>query len=388
MRRVGLRSVPYQAWVLVLGVLLATLAARILQISSLVSVTEIRIYFWPAASGLLALLSRRLARGRYDRIRDKKTRLGLIVTIMVGWLVIYFLSGIAVTYVRNSMAGNTVMLLINVLAYGLAAVAMECVRYNLTLIAGRKNIVRFGAILTVVFFLQQANLQVIAGIDSPMSFIKIISSNILPPLIDSLVLTFLAYTCGYGSMLVYKLVDVLCGLIMPILPNYDWYMIAMSTLLRAIFIYLAVDRQRQDRSKTRKSYRQYRTQEVIFYLVATWLVLFMVGIFSYKPIAVMSNSMLPVYGRGDVVVVQKLSTGLDVKEGDIIQYQVDNKNITHRVVEIINQQGGTEKMYITKGDNSPSRDVKPVAREQIFGVVKARVPYLGLPVIWLRGVMN
>lgn len=45
----------------------------------------------------------------------------------------------------------------------------------------------------------------------------------------------------------------------------------------------------------------------------------------------MSNSMAPLFNRGSMVVAQKINDPMDISVGDIIQYEADNKMITHRV---------------------------------------------------------
>jgi signal peptidase len=108
----------------------------------------------------------------------------------------------------------------------------------------------------------------------------------------------------------------------------------------------------------------------------------MTGLFSYKPVVIMSDSMVPIFARGSIVVVQQRYDPLDIQVGDIIQYSADTIMITHRVVAI--EVGDESKrIFITKGDNNSSYD-SPVKDNQIVGVVRSTVPYLGYPTVWLQ----
>lgn len=113
-----------------------------------------------------------------------------------------------------------------------------------------------------------------------------------------------------------------------------------------------------------------------------------------KPImAVVSNSMVPAFYRGDLIVVK----GLDCQEievDDIIVYhnQIKQIPIVHRIVEITedSQDGMT---FITKGDNNPHTDQRtgispPVKCEWVKGEVKLIIPKLGLFKVGLIELSN
>jgi signal peptidase len=122
----------------------------------------------------------------------------------------------------------------------------------------------------------------------------------------------------------------------------------------------------------------------MFVAVLIGLAAFMSGFFSYRPLAIVSNSMQPVYSRGAIVIIQRVTDPMDIKLGDIVQYESAGKTITHRVVAIdAASDGSGKKVFTTKGDNNPSKDPL-VAAQQIGGIVRAQIPYVGYPTIWLR----
>ena len=98
-------------------------------------------------------------------------------------------------------------------------------------------------------------------------------------------------------------------------------------------------------------------------------------------VSVVSDSMLPILHRGDLVLV---GNGNDLRVNDIGIYQRTDSQFTiiHRIVEI--QEDG----YIFKGDNNPCVDTVPgncngdtlvVRQSQISGKVLFSVPLLGYP---------
>ena len=96
--------------------------------------------------------------------------------------------------------------------------------------------------------------------------------------------------------------------------------------------------------------------------------------FSWKPFIVLTGSMNQEIASGDLAIVKDVDPNT-LKEGDIIAFKVDNIVITHRIVEIRNDNN--EKKFITKGDNNSTQDEGYVKEEQIEGVYKFKIKRLG-----------
>lgn len=96
--------------------------------------------------------------------------------------------------------------------------------------------------------------------------------------------------------------------------------------------------------------------------------------FGWKPFIVMSGSMETNIMTGDLVVVKE--TNLDtLKEGDIIAFKEGKIVITHRIVDIYEENN--EIRYITKGDNNNTEDKGYVTNSQIEGLYQFKIPRLG-----------
>ncbi len=90
-------------------------------------------------------------------------------------------------------------------------------------------------------------------------------------------------------------------------------------------------------------------------------------------VAVVSNSMIPAFYKGDLLVVLGQN---DIKEGDVIVYDVSSARypIIHRVVRV-NSDGTFE----TKGDANPAQIPfeHSVTQQQIHGKAVFKIPLLG-----------
>ena len=92
-------------------------------------------------------------------------------------------------------------------------------------------------------------------------------------------------------------------------------------------------------------------------------------------VAVESNSMVPVFYKGDILILKGVPEG-DLKVGDIVVYSVEGRSvpIVHRIVKM-NPDGS----YQTKGDANDGQlqFEYHVAEEEIHGRVVMIIPYLG-----------
>ena len=77
-------------------------------------------------------------------------------------------------------------------------------------------------------------------------------------------------------------------------------------------------------------------------------------ILGYKPFIVLSGSMETELYKGDLAIVKNVDVN-DLKVNDIIAFKdTDNYIVTHRIVEIIKDNGVTK--FVTKGDNNNIKD--------------------------------
>lgn len=382
-------TIKPSAWLLLGAALLVAIGPRLAWQFGLVDSHDALYIAQPVIAVLAAILARVLLRGQHDRVRHKSDKALIIASVLSVWFVVYFLSGLAVTFVHNAVSSSWQTIIVNIIAFGTAVGAVEYVRYALMLLAGRRNTMWFGIIVSLIFAVQQVGLLQLTDTGTLMEIVKFVITSILPAIIGSLLLTYLSMSCGLGPQLVYGLGVMALTVLPPIIPKYDWYMTSMSSILLAIAVYIMIDRSKGESDEVRARRRKRRPKfafDTAFGLVMVALVLFMTGVFSYKPVVIMSNSMVPVFSRGSVVVVQRIRDPMDISIGDIIQYEGDNKVVTHRVVAIDTASDDTgDRVFTTKGDNNPSRD-SPVKQASVIGVVRSTVPYVGYPTVLLREI--
>lgn len=91
-----------------------------------------------------------------------------------------------------------------------------------------------------------------------------------------------------------------------------------------------------------------------------------------KTYVIISGSMKPNIDIGDIVIVKEEK---NLQIGDVISYRKGQSVITHRIVDITEDDG--EIKYKTKGDNNNTEDSENVLNKNIEGKVIKVIPKLG-----------
>ncbi|MFD1713687.1 signal peptidase I [Amnibacterium flavum] len=101
----------------------------------------------------------------------------------------------------------------------------------------------------------------------------------------------------------------------------------------------------------------------------------------WAPTTVMSDSMAPNVRTGDVIVSMPLA-GTDLKVGQILLV----KDPDHEGRLRLHRFASTDDkgMLVLKGDANPEPDSSHVDPADVVGAGVLRIPYVGLPVVWLR----
>ena len=100
------------------------------------------------------------------------------------------------------------------------------------------------------------------------------------------------------------------------------------------------------------------------------------------------GSMQPVLNKNDVIFVKKCNIE-EIEVEDIISFIKDDEIITHRVIEI-KEENKTIK-YRTKGDNNEIRDNFLVEYSEIYGKMLFKIPKIGIIVEYIQnssGIIN
>lgn len=102
-------------------------------------------------------------------------------------------------------------------------------------------------------------------------------------------------------------------------------------------------------------------------------------IFGIQSMVVLTGSMSPVIPQGSLVFAQKLDV---YTVRDVISYQVDGITVSHRIVEVVKENGSI--LYRTKGDANNTIDEALVQQSQVLGKIQYGLMNIGNFILFLK----
>lgn len=367
-------------------ILLFTVSTKIIELQTPPRYIEslYKVLFWILLMILTKILIKDERKGKKEL---DKTKIIVIITLI--YIIISFLSGLLTNY-QNSPYSHTFMNIVkNTIIYILIIPFQEIIREKL---AKNNNKYSNLILIALIYIIIDINIH---NIDEHFSnneaIFKMIFENILPNIAQNILCTYLVVMASYKTSSLYRLLLVTYEIMMPIYPNISPGIKSLSQIILAFIIYIYINYFQENiikRTPKRNTRRISPHRNIIMPIFLLIMVAFISGIMPIKPISIASKSMEPNINKGDIVIVKKPNPrNGELKKGEIIEYQLENKRIVHRIVDINYTQNGENK-YLTKGDNNQTNDEKMVTMSQINGIVLFKIPYLGYPSIWLNELLN
>lgn len=325
------------------------------------------------------------------RIKDEGNKTQSLLIVLIIYIIIYFLSGLVFGYQRTPYAKDLFSILKNLWMFAGIIFFQEFVRNAMIRIESKKHI-NF-VIIVILFTLANVSyLSVNSQFENVKTAFTYTSSILIPLLVTSGVLTYLSYVGGARLPIIYRLFLTVPEFVLPIIPNWDWFITAVVglSLPLIVFVYLNFIHLKKTERLSKRARRKYNPVVYVpTFVIIGVVVCFVMGVFKYQPLAVLSGSMSPTFNRGDAVVIKKLTKKEkdELKKGDVIQFTAGSKYVVHRIVEVTNDAYGN-RLFITKGDANNTKDMGTVNYDNIIGEVSCIVPYIGYPSVWLSGMIS
>lgn len=103
--------------------------------------------------------------------------------------------------------------------------------------------------------------------------------------------------------------------------------------------------------------------------------------FKFGILVVATESMTGSLNKGDAIIYEEYNDQV-IKTGQVLVFDSNEKNTVHRVVDIENINGQT-RIY-TKGDANEDVDTGYITTDDVIGLLKLKIKYLGYPTVWAR----
>lgn len=315
-----------------------------------------------------------------------------VFMFLMVFLILYYLFGIVIGYAKSNNYLTLYGLTVFIIPTILKIVFKEHLR-KLILTKSGNN--KFLIIYTVLLFimidvLPALSMLKISNMHDVFIFIALV---LLPSITFNISATYINMKVGYMPVIIYLLIFSLYQYIVPIVPNPSEYLKAIIDFILPILILFKVRKIVNKYSDENKEIdRNYKKSAIILLIIPIMLTIiiiyFVSGYFKYYALAIASGSMNPVFDRGSVVIIEQVNDKYDnynkLKEGKIIAFKAEKNTVVHRLIRIVNV--GDEIFYYTKGDANKKEDDYLIKKENIIGIVKFTIPYIGYPTVWFSEI--
>ena len=308
------------------------------------------------------------------------------------FLILYYLFGIIIGYAESNNYLTLYGLTVFIIPTILKIIFKEHLRNSLLTKSGDN---KFLIIYSVILFIMIDILPALSILKmSNMHDVFIFTALVLLPSITvNVFATYINKKVGYMPVIIYLLIFSLYQYVVPIVPNPSEYLKAIIDFILPILILFKVRKIVNKYSDEDKEIdRNYKKSAIILLIIPIMLTIiiiyFVSGYFKYYALAIASGSMNPIFDRGSVVITEQVNEKYDnynkLKEGEIIAFKAEKNIVVHRLIRIVNTDN--EVYYYTKGDANEEEDDYLIKKENIIGIVRFRIPYIGYPTVWFSEI--
>ncbi len=176
--------------------------------------------------------------------------------------------------------------------------------------------------------------------------------------------------------------------LIPYQPEVYIFLRIFLRVLYAFILYLIIERTfaKNDFALSYKERKKSIFWTSIIFVIVTIMIMLISCQFRYGIIVIGSQSMTGTINKGDAVIYEQNRGNQKIYKGQIVMFVYNDIKTIHRVVEIKNING--EVRYYTKGDANEDYDTGYRLIEDIEGLVRIKIKYIGIPTLWVRSLFD
>lgn len=243
-------------------------------------------------------------------------------------------------------------------------------------------------VVAVLVFVAGTPVNLFSGLNDAERFFRIGGGRLMPALVLSGALTWMAARGGPTPTIAYSAVLATFWWFSVILPDLPWsvelFLGAVVPLVSVWIVgsiaagFLTEPATPAEQDQTHNRWLGWAVTAVLGLLTIGLFA----GVFGVRPFVVSGISMEPTLNPGDVVLVWERTGFDDLAVGDVIKVQSGGLAYVHRIVSIGSDEEGP--VLVTQGDNV-SRSDPPIRPEAVDGAVIVGIPWIGKPALWIKG---
>lgn len=321
-----------------------------------------------------------------DRHRYIKDLILETIIFLLTYFIIFYLSGIIIGFAKTTNYYTLSGFIDFIIPLVLSIILKEYLRY---MMLTKSEYCKLLNVTTVILFIifDVSNAIFYNSFSNNYDSFMFISLTLLPAIGNNIVCSYISRSSGYKPVILYLLCINLYQYLLPIIPNPNEYLLSVINLLVPFSYGFSIYRfySRVKDEDILRDYNKKKINSLIPALIISIIaVYFTSGYFKYYMVAIASGSMTPNINKGDVVIIEKTDKYEEIEVGQVMAYKYNNVIVVHRVIKKINDNGSY--YFYTKGDNNQDEDNYPIKEDMVIGVVDVKIPYIGIPTVWLNSL--
>lgn len=203
----------------------------------------------------------------------------------------------------------------------------------------------------------------------------------------NLLYNYISKRFGKRPIILFRLITSLYVYVIPIIPNVYIFFRTFLRMIYPYFIYLFLENT-YSKSNFAVAYKDKKREMIstgILMIVLTSVIMLISCQFKYGILVIGSESMTGTLNKGDATIFVSYDKQ-KIKVGDVIVFKKNKMQIIHRVVDI--KQINGRRVYYTQGDANKKRDDNYITDDQIIGISKLRIKYIGYPTLWVKDIFS
>ncbi len=335
----------------------------------------------------LAIITKVIVKKRKVRNSTYKQVIWMMLVFALIYLGLYYLLGFHYGFYNSRFRFSTKSLLYNIIPIIVIVISMEYIRSSLI-----QQEVKGIDVLTFIgmFIVDMAIYAGIYDLTTLSGFLANLGYVILPSISFNILYNYISYRFYHEPIIVFKLIIMLYMYVIPVIPDVYQFLVNFVRFVYPYIIYVFLRKYFSKRMIENIGMSEELSMDNTKFVVASVIILVFIMFLSnqlkFGMFVVGSSSMNGTLNKGDCLVFEKLGKNDMIKQYDVIAFRKGNTQYIHRVVSIKERMGKT--IYITKGDANDTNDDGYITREDIIGIGKVRLRYMGYPTLWVNQLFN
>lgn len=316
-------------------------------------------------------------------IKNKQVTLLMAGMAIIG-LTIYYLLGLHFGYAKSDVRFSLWSIGHFILPISIIIISSEIIRFRFSMeqtkISEFLNIVAM-ILADMIVYAQLYDITAISDFFEVTGFILFASISC------NLLYEYISPKYGCIPIIAYRLIMGLYSYIIPVVPKVYIFTASVLRMIYPFIVYLILEFVFSKKIKGTELKRTRRSYVIITIMIVISILLTMLISckFYYGIIVIGSESMTGSINKGDAAIFIQYK-GQEIKKGDILIFTKNNRQIIHRVVDIT--RVGNNYRYYTKGDANPNMDSDYVEEDEIIGICKLKIKYMGYPTLLIKNTFD